>query len=140
MQLDMDPYERAFRHVGTHLLMDGFDQEAVWKALEEGRAFVGFDWICDTTGFVFQAELGEKSFQIGSKIPFEPGIALSAHAPIESANYKLIRDGKEVHQATGRSLSFPVTEPGIYRVEVWLSVGDEEKPWILSNPIYLRKP
>ena len=31
-----------------------------------------------------------------------------------------------------------VTEPGNYRVEVWLKVAGEDMIWILSNPFYVR--
>jgi len=36
---------------------------------------------------------------------------------------------------------FPVTERGVYRVEVYLPEVEAiigEKPWIISNPIYVR--
>jgi hypothetical protein len=35
-------------------------------------------------------------------------------------------------------LEHEVTAPGDYRVEGWLGVGGEERPWVYSNPIYVR--
>jgi hypothetical protein len=32
-----------------------------------------------------------------------------------------------------------VTEAGVYRIEVWLEVGGEMRPWIYSNPIRIVK-
>jgi hypothetical protein len=30
-----------------------------------------------------------------------------------------------------------VTQPGVYRVESFLEVAGELRPWIISNPIYV---
>ena len=29
-------------------------------------------------------------------------------------------------------------QPGVYRIEAWVEIGGEVRPWIYSNPIYLR--
>jgi len=54
------------------------------------------------------------------------------------AKWKLVRNGKVVSESTGRTLEFPVTEPGIYRAEAWLNVAGEDMIWVLSNPVYIR--
>ena len=28
-------------------------------------------------------------------------------------------------------------DPGVYRAEVWVSLGEESRPWVYSNPIYV---
>jgi len=33
---------------------------------------------------------------------------------------------------------FEVKEPGVHRLEAWLTVDGELRPWIFANPIYLR--
>jgi hypothetical protein len=43
-----------------------------------------------------------------------------------------------LRKCEGRTLDMPVTEPGNYRVEAWLTVGADEMIWILSNPIHVR--
>jgi hypothetical protein len=50
----------------------------------------------------------------------------------------LLRNGKVVATHTGESLDHPADGPGVYRVEAWLKLADEERPWIYSNPIYVR--
>src|SRR5262249_51309436 len=52
-ELQLDRYEYSLRHVSTHLLMKELTKEAVWEALEAGRAYVAFDWIADPRGFDF---------------------------------------------------------------------------------------
>ena len=136
--LDLDPYARSFRHVSTHLLLGEVNEAEVRLALNAGRAYVAFDWIADPTGFVFRADRGAEHWPVGSEVPFAEGLYLRAEAPLEG-RLKLVRDGAVVREQTGPLLDFPVDQPGIYRVEIWLNLAGEERPWILTNPIYVRK-
>lgn len=138
-ELQLDPYVNSFRHVSTHLLMNEFNEDAVRECLAAGRAYVAFDWICDPTGFVFQAKSVESDevWPIGAEVKLSPGLTLHAEAPL-SATFRLIRDGKEIHHTRSHELEYDVDTPGVYRVEVWLNFPDEPRTWILSNPIYVR--
>ena len=138
-ELQLDPYARSFRHVSTHLLLKSFDEAAVREALAAGRAYVGFDWMCDPTGFVFQATDGNTVFPMGSEMALTDGLQLQAEAPL-AGTFKVIHNGLEVHHSRGRSLEFSVTESGVYRVEVWLNFPEEPRIWILSNPVYVGLP
>ncbi|HVR29248.1 MAG TPA: hypothetical protein VMS86_06895, partial [Thermoanaerobaculia bacterium] len=51
---------------------------------------------------------------------------------------RLLRDGVEVRSVRADRLEHVVDRPGVYRVEAWVEVGGEERPWIFSNPIYVR--
>jgi hypothetical protein len=51
-QVQLDPYERMVRFVGTHLLARELTEPAILDALMAGRAFVAFDALADSTGFV----------------------------------------------------------------------------------------
>lgn len=137
-ELDLDPYERSFRHVSTHLLMHELTEKSVWDALQSGRAYVAFDWMADPTGFVFRADRGNATFPMGSEVPGAAGLKLRAMAPLPGT-IKLLRDGKEVSRTESDTLDTTIDEPGNYRVEVWLTLAGESRPWILSNPIYVRK-
>ena len=134
----LDRYEHSFRHVSTHLLMKELTREAVWDALKVGRAYVAFDWMADPSGFVFRADRGDSTWQMGGEVPNLAGLRLRAAAPV-SGTIKLVRDGKVIEQKDSRTLELAITEPGNYRVEVWLKIADEDRPWILSNPIYVRR-
>jgi hypothetical protein len=138
-ELRVDRYVNSLRHAGTHLLMKEQTHEAVWDALEAGRAFVAFDWIADATGFDFAARSGNDRQEMGSQFPLKEGWTLRGQAPLP-AGWKLIRNGKPVRESTGATFEFPLTEPGNYRVELWLDLAGEKQIWILSNPIYVRAP
>jgi hypothetical protein len=135
--LDLDPYERSFRHVSTHLFLPTLTERAVRDALTAGRAYVSFEWVADPSGFNFQAVRGKEIYEMGSEIPFAKGINLRSVSPLP-ARFRLIRNGKEVHTALGRSYEHTVESPGNYRLEVWVNLADTPEVWILSNPIYLR--
>lgn len=136
-ELDLDPYGRSFRHVSTHLLLTEVSEAAVWDALTAGRAYVSFDWLADATGFVFQAELGKQAWQMGSEVPCKAGLQLHAQSPY-AGRFRLIRDGAEVSSSQGSEFSYVAHDPGVYRLEIWLDLAGEERPWVLANPIYIR--
>ncbi len=135
--IDLDPYERSFRHVSTHLLLPAQTPEAVHEALQNSRAYVAFDWLGDPTGFVLQAETADQHWPVGSELSLTTGLKLRGAATLPGF-WRLLRNGQEVTTAMGREWEHPVTEQGIYRVEVWLNIAGERRPWILSNPIYVR--
>jgi len=135
--LYLDPYENSLRHVGTHLLLSGLSEKAVWEGLQTGRAYVAFDWLADASGFDFVARSGSRRFEMGSRLPFEKGLTLRGRAPLPG-HWKLLRNGNTVSESDGRRFLVPVTKPGNYRVEVWLKIGGEDMIWIMSNPFYVR--
>jgi hypothetical protein len=137
-RLRLDPYENSLRHVGTHLLLTELSRQAVWEALEAGRAFVAFDWLADATGFDFAARSPARRYEMGSRLSLVKDLRLLAQAPL-SAQWKLLRNGKVVSETKGPTLEVPVAEPGLYRVEAWLKVAGEDMVWILSNPVYIRE-
>ena len=137
LDLDFDPYVYSFRHVSTHLLLKNVSEAEVRQALGDGRAYVAFDWFADPTGFVYRAERGTDNWPIGGEVPFAEGLQLRAEAPLEG-RFKLVRDGESILDQSGPALDFLVDRPGVYRVEVWLKVAGEDRPWILTNPIYVR--
>jgi hypothetical protein len=138
-ELDLDPYPRSFRHVSTHLLLHEVTPESVRQALQDSRAYVAFDWIADPTGFVYRADLKDKSWPIGAEVPLADGLRLRVEAPLSGA-LKVVRNGQVIVEQEGHSVDLPVDQEGVYRVEVWLTLAGEARPWILSNPIYVRSP
>jgi hypothetical protein len=136
-RLLLDRYEFSLRHVGTHLLMPELTKQAVWDALEAGRAFVAFDWLADATGFDFAAVAPGHRYEMGSRVPFSKELRLQGRASLP-VKWKLLRNGKVISESTGPTLDVAVNEPGIYRTEAWLNVAGEETIWVLSNPVYIR--
>jgi hypothetical protein len=148
----LDPYERSFRLVRTHVLLEKgepLDESNLLKALGRGNFFLAFDVFGDPTGFRFTAANtpGEASTQVhadmGGEITLPPGgeLRLKVRVPVQGRTV-FYRDGQVVHEvpnSSGAQLS--VGQKGVYRVEVYLDqLGSllEGRPWIISNPIFVR--
>ena len=135
-EMRMDPYEYSLRHVGTHLLLTELSQPAVWFALNNGRAFVAFDWLADSTGFDFALQSDGTRYEMGSQLKFTEGMKLTGQSPL-AVRWKLVRNGELISDTTGETFEVAVEQAGNYRVELWLNIAGEERIWILSNPIYV---
>jgi hypothetical protein len=139
--LQLDRYEYSLRHAGTHLLVSELTRDAVWEALEEGRSFVAFDWLADSRGFdvaiLDRGAVPAQRFELGSQVPWTDGLRMLGQAPLP-AKWRLMRNGIETVTCEGDRFELPISEPGVYRVEGWLAIGEEPSIWILSNPFYVR--
>jgi hypothetical protein len=140
VKLDTDPYYRSFRNSSTHVLAPKLDEPSIRAALKAGHAFVAHDWMCDATRFRFDAvdTTGKAVASMGDEVKRANGLKLNAKLPLP-AFVRLLRQGKEVATSDGKAdFEFTVTEPGAYRLEAWLKLDGELRPWIFANPIYVR--
>ena len=139
-RVDIDPYERSFWNSSTHVLAPRLDEPAIRTALKAGHTFVAHDWLCDATGFRFEAinGTGKQVGICGDELKRSEGQKLTAWFPV-ACQSRVLRDGIQIAQASGKDrLEVPIAEPGVYRLEAWFIVDDEARPWIFSNPIYVR--
>lgn len=139
-RVDLDPYSRSFRNASTHILAPELNEPAIRRALREGHAYVSHDWICDPTGFRFEATTGTGTSPhalMGDDVEFAPTLRLTAQFPA-TCRIRLVRNGKVIEDHKSDTLDVVAQEPGVYRVEGWVTLDEEERPWIYSNPIYVR--
>ena len=112
-------YKRSFRHIRTHVWIDGEpSKETVFSALREGRCYIAMDSLAPARGFRFERD----------------GDRLTVRLP-RPARIRLLRDGSEVATANGDSLDHAIDASGVYRVEVYLHKYGRERTWILSNAL-----
>jgi hypothetical protein len=144
LQLKLDPYERSFRIVRNHLLIEKtqpLSAETLLSAISSGHSYISFDLLCDASGFQYAAENRIEKKIMGDEIALEDGVRLSVKTPIAS-RILLIKDGHVKEEKDGAlKQEFLVNEKGIYRVEAYLpQLGKSlrDKPWIISNPIYVK--
>jgi hypothetical protein len=142
--LHLDPYERTFRVVRNHVLIEKekpLTSETLLTALASGHSYIAFDLFGDSSGFTYTAENSQGRKIMGDEIELLDGVRLTATTPVE-ARVLLIKDGQVIRDEDGTSRKdFQVTERGVYRVEVYLTqLGSlvKDKPWIISNPIYIK--
>ena len=139
------PYAFHFKTVNTHVFVPeplsgdvSADKKMIYAAIAAGRCFVAYDLPAPTRGFTFKAKGLEKSVIMGEEISVKGGVTLQAHVP-EPAEIRLIKDGKQIGVwKKNHACTYTVTEPGVYRVEVYRNYLGKKRGWIYSNPIYVR--
>jgi acetyl esterase/lipase len=138
-RLTSDPYEVSFRNLTTHILARELTEPLIREALTNGHVYVAHDWLCDPTGFMFGAVNNLGVFTMGDPALMFGKTRLMAILPLP-AKLRLIHKGTVISETVGTNLTFEAKEAGPYRVEAWLTVDGEDRPWIYSNPVYLVTP
>ena len=142
--IQLDPYATSFGLVRLHVTTADSKllvRDQLLDAIKAGHCFIGFDLFGDASGFTFEAESsGEKKTQ-GDEIHLDTQTRLRVYTPT-ATRIVLFKDGSPILNEGGiTTKEIPVTERGVYRVEVYLPQIEQiigSKPWIISNPIYVR--
>lgn len=160
-------YRGIFALLRLHVLVDGpgesgradpgAEEAVIWDALHHGRFYNAVEAVADARGFRFDAEAGgaarsatgrrARAYGMGDSITIGAAAAgdvlFKARAPQPfRKEIRLLRDGRVIAATTGDTLRAPSEGPGVYRVEVYLRERTPLRadiPWIVSNPITLRK-
>ena len=139
--LKLDPYERSFRVVRTHVLIKKgteLTRESILEALAHGHCYLSFDIFADATGFNISVNGSEAT--MGDEIPASTQPRLSVTTPL-LARIVFLKNGNIVYQGIGKTADFSPDGPGVYRVEAYLDslpAPVTGQPWIVSNPVYVR--
>jgi hypothetical protein len=139
----LDPYERSFRIVRTHVLITkgkALSRESLLEAIALGHCYVSFDIFADPKGFTFTATGVPPGKTMGDEIDLSDGLNLKTSAPLNT-RFVLFKDGSVSDQKSGMAADFPVTTPGVYRVEAYLDslpAPVKGQPWIISNTIQVK--
>ncbi|HEX6285558.1 MAG TPA: hypothetical protein VFZ71_11820 [Pyrinomonadaceae bacterium] len=142
--IQLDPYTTSFRLVRLHVLLPRdkpLDQSSLLEAIKSGHCFIGFDLFGDPSGFTFEAQSPSETKIQGDEIPLQTDLRLKIFTPVKS-RILLFKDGSVILNESGvTTKEIVVTERGVYRVEVYVPQVEQvigEKPWIISNPIYVK--
>jgi hypothetical protein len=138
------PYEFHFRAINNHVIIphplgtDGAsDSSMILDALRCGHSFIGYDRPAPTRGFSFTARGFEASALMGDELNSKGGITFQIRLPM-IAECNLLKNGKTVRTWRKHDLcTYITTEPGVYRVEVYIQYLGRRRGWIFSNPIYI---
>ena len=55
-----------------------------------------------------------------------------------AAKVRMFHNGKVVAERTTDHMEYEAKAGGVYRIEAWLTVDGEDRPWIYSNPIHVQ--
>ena len=148
-------YRGIFALLRLHVLVDGpagtgtpgAEEALIWDALRRGRFYNAVEAVADARGFRFEAGGGDgRSYRMGDTVTAGKGtraVRFEIRAPFPfRKEIRLLRDGRVIASSRAGALGAAAEGPGVYRVEVYLkerSALGPDIPWIVSNPIYLRK-
>jgi len=138
--IQLDPYATSFRLVRLHVLIEEgktLDAANLMDAVEAGHCFIGFDFLGDPSGFVFEGVNSLEHTIQGGEISLQPDTRLQVRSPV-SGRIVIFKDGQILVAQSGASVELPLIERGVYRVEVYLPQLGLAAPWIISNPVYVR--
>ncbi len=139
--IKLDPYERSFHTVRTHVLIKkdrGLSRDSLFEALALGHCFVSFDLFSDASGFSFSVMHSDKT--MGDEIASSNQPRFVVRTPLAS-RVVLFKNGAAIDQKSGTIMEFSPQSAGTYRVEVYLDSLPSPvtgQPWIISNPIYVK--
>lgn len=142
-EVEVFPYKVLFRSIRTHIVSDkklgknkdpetlAENKKIIYSALAEGKSYISNYYHGDATGFRYFAEDHGKIYQMGDTFEPSGNTKLRVLLPNISAEIRLIHNGECIDKFENMDAEFVVTEPGVYRIEVYL----ENKAWIFSNHI-----
>jgi hypothetical protein len=139
LTLSIFRYKVLFKGIRTHILTEEILPDDSVKAvkivldsLASARCFVSnYRW-GNAKGFRFEANRGEKTWNMGDVIEGAP-VEFRASVP-EKGTIVLYRNGGIVKKEKGKVLVHETDEPGAWRVVVLKG----KKSWIFSNHIHLK--
>ncbi len=139
------PYEFHFRAINTHVILPrplgseaASDTSMILEALRQGHCYIGYDLPSPTRGFSFTAHGLHQTAQMGDELDRKGGVTFKIRLPLKT-ECRLLRDGKPVRTWHQHELCTYITsEPGVYRVEVYIRYLGRQRGWIFSNPVYVR--
>jgi hypothetical protein len=114
----------------------------VYECLQKGNFYNAIDAAAQARGFRFWAEKDKRRGSMGD-IFHSSSVTLKVKAPFPFAEeLQLVHNGQNIYHSTQKDISFEASDPGVYRIEVYLKERSplaQGIPWIVSNPIFLRK-
>lgn len=152
-------YEEVFRTLRTHILTKEIlsnandtierDLAILHDALRNGRSYISYDNFGDPRGFLVELRHnGEYIGTTGRCYEIPPGAQgeyrLAIRAPRTRTIIRVFRNGRQIVARRGGVLDYPITEAGVYRVEVQIyrrRVGNlciGARPWIFSNALQVK--
>lgn len=132
------------------------DRSVVLDALRQGHCWIGYDLAGPTRGFRFWAETEEveplnaadqegsenqtsEIAVMGDTVSLSDSQTLNLYiSSPETAEIRLLRNGRIVAQGHASSMNYQVRDAGVYRVEIWKHRWGKLRGWIFSNPIYVQ--
>lgn len=142
-------YQRSFEFLTNHVLLRSeltgnlaSDRSKIFSALKKGSFYLCLELLGDPKGFNAWLDDRGRVLPIGSSAKFSKSLTLQVRLPAAPTSfYEVVvyRDGVRYETFNQTEVSFPLTEPGVYRVQVrvspYLPLPDAKRwiTWIYTN-------
>lgn len=137
-------FQRAFKFVRTHICtlepLSGNSRQdisLIYNSLQHGRCYAAMEYFQPARGFTFTITKNNEKYSMGDSLVLEDKADLGISLPA-SALVRIIRDGVLLAEETNTKITLSIGEKGIYRVEACLKRYGKYRPWIFSNPIFVK--
>jgi len=144
LNLSVFPFGRAFKFIRTHILTDEpfkkddkKDIELILESLKKGRAYIAMEYFRETRGFSFFLFDTKGKVTMGDEFHLKRNAAIHVEVP-EKGKIRVVKDGHTFQENVSDVLECTIDKTGMYRVEVFLKKLGKYRPWIFSNPIYVK--
>ncbi|MGV8057753.1 MAG: PHP domain-containing protein [Smithellaceae bacterium] len=137
-------FNRAFKFIRTHICtqepLSGNSQKDIsllFNSLRSGSCYVAMEYFQSSQGFSFCIIQNNKEYTMGDSVILADKAQIYISLPA-LALVRIISNGMLLHEITSKEILQPVKEKGIYRVEAYLKRYGKYRPWIFSNPIFVK--
>jgi hypothetical protein len=147
--LPLPSYENSFRTLSLRVRPDEpwrgdalADARVLMRAFRAGHIYTAIDGWAAAPAFEFTATHGGGTAQAGDEIPGRGPVTLNVRASLPPGYSVTVWQGSHALVTGRRDMSFgvPIGEAsGVYRADVRSDERPNGPPWILSNPIYVRR-
>ena len=139
------PFLFAFRTIRTHVVLASplvrdiaRDRTAIFDALRQGQSYISLDLWRDPKGFSFEMFDGEHRATMGGEFTLRGPALVEVKIPARG-RIRMIRNGDVIYDDNVRPhFQRDIDRPGVYRIEVLQRVWGRWRPWIYSNPIWVK--
>ncbi len=138
------PFKKAFQFIRTHICTENElsgdksrDIPLLFSALRYGRCYAAMEYFAAARGFCFFVVQRNKNYSMGDSVIWEDKTQIVISLPLP-ALVRVVKNGALLFEGKGKNISLPVREKGIYRVEAYLQAYGKYRPWIFSNPVFVR--
>lgn len=145
IEVKVFPFDLAFKFVRTHICTleplsgdNANDIALLYNALRHGRCYVAMEYFQPAKGFQFFLYQNGKEYSMGDMLNLKDGQTTINIALPATALVRIIRNGSLIKEEVNKNVTLPVYEKGVYRVEASLKKYCKYRPWIFSNPIFVK--
>jgi hypothetical protein len=147
-------YQSSFEIVSNHVLLSSeltgrffSDQAKIMQALKNGNSYIALNLLGNPKGFLAVMKRNDAEYLMGSSVPLQSGLELKVtlpRRPIVPFEVVVLRNGHVVYRGDYTRVDLPITEVGVYRVEVRVQprLAFPERNlwaiWILTNPFFVQ--